>query len=122
MCDLLSINAWEMLAADILEVPVSHKNHCYLLVVMDYSIKWVEAILLHDQTAAWVTNCKVIIKICSTLGVPSILHSNQGYNFKSHMLQQMLQAFYVHKSCTITYHPWCDGVVEQFICLLQQLL
>lgn len=79
---------WEMLVANILEVPVSHKNHCYLLFVMDYFIRWAEAILLHDQTAAWVT--KVIIKICSTFGVPSILHSNQGYNFGSHVLQQML--------------------------------
>jgi len=71
-----------MLAADVLEVPVSHQNHCYLLVVMDYFTKWVEAIPLCDQTAASMT--KAIIKICDTfVGVLSILHSDQGCNFES---------------------------------------
>ena len=40
---------------------------------------------LHHQTAALVT--KVIIKICNTFGVPSILHSDQGHNFESDILR-----------------------------------
>ena len=32
---------WQMLAADILEVPVSRHHNKYLLVVMDYFTKWV---------------------------------------------------------------------------------
>ena len=106
--------------ADILEVPVSRQNHRYLLVVMDYFTKWIEAIPLHDQTAASIT--KAIIKICSTFGVPSILHSDQGRNFESHMLHQMLQAFGIKKSYTIAYHPQCDGMVERFNRSLLQLL
>ena len=39
-------NPWEMLAVDILEVPVSRNNHRYLLVVMDYFTKLAEAIPL----------------------------------------------------------------------------
>ena len=87
MCNIPIGKPWEMLAADILEVPVSRKNHRYLLVVMDYFTEWVEAIPLKDQTAASVT--QAIIKICSTFGVPSILHSDQGCNFESQMLKQM---------------------------------
>ena len=41
-----------MLAADILEVPVSRRQNRYLLVVMNYFTKWAEAIPLKDQTAA----------------------------------------------------------------------
>ena len=63
-----------------LEVPVSRQNHHYLLVVMDYSTKWIEAIPLRDQTAAPIT--KAIIKICSSFGIPSILHSDQGRIFE----------------------------------------
>ena len=44
-----------MVAADILEVPVSSNNNHYLLVVQDYFTKWVEAIPLPDQTAARIT-------------------------------------------------------------------
>ena len=43
---------WQMLAADILEVPVSCRNNRYLLVVMNYFTKWAEAVLLKDQAAA----------------------------------------------------------------------
>ena len=112
LCNIPIGKPWEMLAADILEVPVSRKNHRYLLVIMDYFTKWVEAVPLHDQTAASIT--KAITKICSTFGIPSILHSDQGRNFESHMLRQMLQAFGIKKSRTTAYHPQCDGMVEQF--------
>jgi len=39
LSNILIGNPWEMLAVDILEVPVSCNNHCYLLVVMDYFTK-----------------------------------------------------------------------------------
>ena len=55
MCNIPIGKPWEMLAADILEVPVSRQNHRYLLVVMDYFTKWVEAIPLRDQTTASIT-------------------------------------------------------------------
>ena len=51
-----------MLAADILEVPVSWCNNRYLLVVMDYFTKCVEAIPLQDQTAASIS--AAVIKLC----------------------------------------------------------
>ena len=120
MCNIPIGKPWEMLAADILEVPVSRQNHRYLLVVMDYFTKWVEAIPLRDQTAASIT--KAPIKICSSFGVPSILHSDQGRNFESEMLHQMLQAFGIKKSRTTAYHPQCDGMVERFNRSLLQLL
>ena len=40
---------WEMIAVDILEVPISSNNNRYLLVVQDYFTKWAEAIPLPDQ-------------------------------------------------------------------------
>ena len=120
MCNIPIGQPWEMLAADILEVSVSRQNHRYLLIVMDYFTKSVEAIPLHDLTAASIT--KAIIKICSTFGVPSILHSNQGRDFESHMLHLMLQAFGIKKSRITAYHPQCDGMVERFNRSLLQLL
>ena len=67
-----------MLAADILEVPVSHRHNRYLLVVMDYFTKWwAEAVALRDQTAASIS--EAVIKICCSFGVPDILHSDQEF-------------------------------------------
>ena len=78
-----------MLAADILEVPISHHRNRYMLVVMDYFTKWAEAIPLRDQTAASIS--AAVIKICCSFGVPNIVHSDQGKNFESHLSTKYYQ-------------------------------
>ena len=109
-----------MLAADILEVPVSRRHNRYLLVVMDYFTKWAEAVPLKDQTAASIS--QAVIKICCSFGVPDILHSDQGRNFESYLFHQVLSAFGIQKSRTTAYHPQGDGMVERFNRSLFQLL
>ena len=54
--------------------------------------------------------------------MPAILHSDQGRNFESLLLQQTLDAFGVVKSRTTAYHPQGDGMVEQFNRSLLQML
>lgn len=111
---------WQMIAADILEVPLSTNNNRYLLVVQDYFTKWAEAIPLPDQTAARITG--ELIKLFSIYGHPEVFHSDQGRNFESSILAQTLEAFGVRKSRTTAYHPQGDGMVERFNRSLLQLL
>ena len=111
---------WQMLAVDILEVPLSVNNSRYLLVVQDYFTKWVEAVPIPDQTATRIT-CE-LGKIFSRYGPPQILYSDQGCNFESSILFQTLQAFGIEKSRTAAYHPQGDGMVERFNRTLLQLL
>ena len=56
--------------ADILEVLISSKNNCYLLVIQDYHTKWAEAIPIPDQKEVTITN--ELIKVLSGLGIPEI--------------------------------------------------
>ena len=65
-----------MVAVDILEVPISHNNNRYLLVVQDYMTKEVEAIPILNQTVKRITT--KLVKIFSHYGLPDILHSDQG--------------------------------------------
>ena len=109
-----------MLAVDILEVPVSHNNYRYLLVVMDYFTKWADAIPLRDQKATTIADA--VIKLCSNFGLPDVLHLDQGRNFESSLFHQVLQVFGIHKTRTTAYHPQSDGMVERFNCSLLQLL
>ena len=111
---------WQMVAVDVLEVPVSYNSNRYLLVIQDYFTKWVEAIPMRDQTAARIT--EELVKVFSVLGVPNILHSDQGQNFESTILKDTLKAFGVSKSRTTAYHPQGDGMVERLNRSLLQLL
>ena len=63
-----------------------------------------------------------LVKIFSRYGLPDILHSDQGRNFKSTILYQTLDAFGVTKSRTTAYHPAGDGLVERFNRSLSQML
>ena len=56
---------WEMVAVDVLQVPISYQNNRSLLVVQDYFTKWVEAIPMQDQTAVCITN--ELVKLFSML-------------------------------------------------------
>ena len=111
---------WEMIAVDILEVPMSYCHNRYLLVIQDYFTKWADAIPLPNQTAATIT--AELVKIFGMFGLPDILHSDQGRNFESTILQQTLDTFGIQKSRTTAYHPQGDGMVERFNRTLLQML
>ena len=61
--------------------PYSFNNNRYLLVVQDYFTKWADAIAIPDQKATHIT--KELVKLFSMVGLPDILHSDQGQNFES---------------------------------------
>ena len=103
---------WEVVAADILEVPLSANNNCYLLVVQDYFTKWIEAVPVPNETATRITS--ELVKLFSAFGLPKILHLDQGRNFESTLLRQTLEAFRIRKTHTTAYHPQGDGMVERF--------
>lgn len=92
----------EMLAVDVLEVPQSTAGNRYVLVVQDYFMKWAE-VFMPDQTAKRITN--ILISLCARMGLPRIIHSDQGRNLESAILHQTLQAFGVNKSHTSAYQP-----------------
>ena len=67
---------WEMVAVDILQLPVSCHNNKYLLVIQDYFTKWAEALPLPDQTASRIT--RKLVEVFSRFGLPDNVHSDQG--------------------------------------------
>ena len=80
----------KMVAIDILSVPVSANGNKCLLVVQDYFTKWADAIPLPNQKAITIT--KALVNLFATMGIPQIVHSDQGQNFESAMLKQTLDA------------------------------
>ena len=86
---------WQMLAVDVLEVPMSGHGNRYLLVLQDYFTKWAEAVPMPDQTAERIV--RALIGIFSCFGIPEILHSDQGRNFESTILKETCAAFGIVK-------------------------
>lgn len=109
-----------MVAVDILSVPTSSSGNKCLLVIQDYFTKWADAIPLPNQKAVTIT--RALINLFAIMGLPDIVHSDQGQNFESTVLKQTLDAFGIQKSHTTAYHPQGDGLVERFNRSLLQLL
>jgi transposase InsO family protein len=49
------------------------------------------------------------------LGVQRDLHSDQGRNFESRFIQEVLQRLGVSKTRTTPLHPQSDGMVERYL-------
>jgi transposase InsO family protein len=81
---------------------------------MDYFTKWPAAYAIPNQEAATVADAMVTNFFCC-FGVPRELQSDQGRNFESRLMQEVLQRLGVKKTCTTPLHPQSDGMVERYI-------
>ena len=118
---VIASRPWELVAVDVLKVPMSRNGNEYILVAQDYFSKWPFAMPMPDQKADRIVR---ILKdqIFTVVGPPEKLHSDQGRNFESHILLELCKAFKVVKSRTTPYHPMGDGLVEQMNRTLLSLL
>jgi hypothetical protein len=55
-------------------------------------------------------------------GIPRELHNDQGSNFESHLLQEVLQRLGVSKTRTMPLHPQSDGMVERYVKTIEEHL
>jgi hypothetical protein len=69
--------------------PRSDQGNRYLLIAMNYFTKWREVYAIPNQEASTVAEALVTNFFCR-FGIPRELHSDQGSNFESHLLQEVL--------------------------------
>jgi hypothetical protein len=86
----------------------------YLLIAIDYFTTWPEAYTTANQEALTATEVLVTNFFCC-FGVSSELHSDQGHNFESRLIQKVLHCLGLSKTHTIPLHPQSDGMVEHYI-------
>jgi hypothetical protein len=77
---------------------------------MNYFTKWPEAFAIPKQEASIEAEALVTNFFCP-FGVPWELHSDQGRNFESRLIWEVLQHLGVSKTRTTPLHPLSDGMV-----------
>ena len=113
--------AFHHVAVDILLLPQTVNGNKYVLVMMDYLTKWVEACAIPDQKTETIARLFVEHVICRH-GIPEELLSDRGTNFLSDLILSICEILGVKKINTSGYHPQTDGLVEKFNSTLINLI
>ena len=107
------LKPFHRVAVDVLQLPLTSNGNKYVVVVMDYFTKWVEAFAVADQQAQTIARLLVENIVCRH-GVPQELLSDRGSNFLSDLILEICSILGVQKVNTSGYHPQTDGLVEKF--------
>ena len=91
----------------------STQGNLHMLVITDAFSKFAEVIATPNQTAEVTANA-LWFGYCGKHGVPAILHSDQGRNFESAVIQHLCEHLGIHKTRTSGYHPAGNGGVERY--------
>lgn len=81
--------------------------------VTDVFTKWVEAFAIRNTVATTLARVLVDEVICR-YGVPKSIHSDQGANLCSEVIQGICNLLNIDRTRTSAYHPMRNGQVEQF--------
>jgi transposase InsO family protein len=76
----------------------------------------------HPEPGASTIAETLVTNFFCRFGIPQELHSDQGRNFESHLLQEVLQRLGVSKTRTTPLHPQSDGMVERYIKTIEEHL
>ena len=89
-------------------LPVTVRGNRFILVVTDLFTKWVEAFALQEMSSR--TVARVLFKeVIFRYGTPKELHSDQGRNLCSGLIQSLCDVLWIRRTNTTAYHPQGNG-------------
>ena len=98
---------FQQVAMDIIgPFPKTGKGNMYVLIIGDYFTKWVEAHPMSDMEAT--TEAKCLYDFICRSGAPEMLHTDQGWNFKSALISELCKILGITKTRTTPYHLQSD--------------
>ncbi|XP_048851412.1 uncharacterized protein LOC125720231 [Brienomyrus brachyistius] len=121
MGHLLASRPNEILAVDYTVLEPAQSGLENVLVMTDVFSKYTLAVPTYDQRASTVAQV-LVVEWFSKFGVPARIHSDQGRNFESSLIQQLCGLYGIEKSRTTPYHPAGNGQCERFNRTLHNLL
>lgn len=120
MGHLLASRPNKILAMDFTMLEPTHNGIENVLVMTDVFTKYTLAIPTRDQQAPTVAQVLVTEWFCK-FSVPARIHSDQGRNLESRLIQQLCTLYGI-ENATTPYHPAGNGQCERFNRTLHNLL
>ncbi len=118
----LVASVWERVAFDVIgPLKQTARGNRFILTVVDYFAKWVEAYPLPEHTAktvAWT----IVTEWVARYGVPLHLHCDQAPEFESKVMADFCKMLGITKTRTSPYHPSGNGLAERSNQTLESIL
>lgn len=103
----------DLVCIDFLSIEPDSKGIANVLVLTDHFTRYAQAFPTKDQKA--LTVAKVLWeKFFVHYGLPARIHSDQGRDFESHLIKELLGMLGIRKSRTLPCHPQGDPQPERF--------
>lgn len=102
----------DLVCIDFLQTEPDSKGSTNVLVVTDHYTRYAQAFPTRDQKAF--TVAKVLWEKYFVHGLPAQIHSDQGSDFESRVIKQLLSCLGIRKPRTSPYHPQGDAQPERF--------
>jgi hypothetical protein len=118
----LGHKAFERIVMDV-KGPVNKtkRGNRFLITFVDLASRWVEAFALRDHSA--VTIARVLVEeIFTRHGAPSLIISDQGTEFMSHLFQEVMTLIGTNHQYNPAYTPWTQGAIERVHGSLSEIL
>lgn len=93
-------------------LPKTKGGNQYLLTIMCTATRFPEAFPLRNITARSIT--KALTRFFTTFGLPRVIQTDQGTNFKSSLFKQVLSLLNVQHVVSSPYHPQSQGALERW--------
>ena len=108
MSPILEVELFDLWGMDFMGPFPSSFSHMYILLAIDYILKWVEAILTRTNDAS------VVVKflrshIFTQFGTPRVLITDGGTHFCNKLVDKVLQKYGVRHRTSLAYHQQANG-------------
>ena len=90
--------------------PTEAKNR-YILTLVDYASRWIEAIPLRDITTPMVS--EALLSIFARIGFPAQIVSDGGPQLVSKLMEEVLGTLGIAHKISTPYHPEANGLCER---------